>query len=396
MVRGCLEQHLGRHPPWEIGVRILFWVCFAVIGYAYFGYLSLLWLEGRLCRRPVFQAPIFPTVSIIMAVRNEEASLPAKLENLRSLKYPVDKLQIVIASDGSTDGTATILTANTSTIVPVINPQSNGKASALNAAVRHSTGEILVFQDARQVVEQNVINELVSCFADRTVGAVSGELLLETSVGSSPSEGLGVYWKIEKLIRKLESNTGSVVGVTGAIYAVRRELYPEIPEGTILDDVYVPMHVIRMGRRVVFQSSAIARDRLFSEKGKEFSRKVRTLTGNYQLLQLSPWLLSNKNPILFRFISHKLLRLIVPLLLIVMFGASGLAGGPLYLLFFGLQLLFYALAVLGIISPYTMRFTFVSITNAFLMLNVAAVLAFYNFIVGRNAVWSSGAGESKL
>ncbi len=112
--------------------------------------------------------------------------------------------------------------------------------------------------------------------------------------------------------------SGSVVGVTGAIYAIRKELYAEIPAGTILDDVFVPMRVVKAGKRVVFQPSAIARDTLFSQKGKEFSRKVRTLTGNYQLLSLEPWLLSPRNPLLFRFISHKLLRLLVPLFLALM------------------------------------------------------------------------------
>ena len=162
--------------------------------------------------------------------------------------------------------------------------------------------------DARQIVDPDAVSELVSCFADPDVGAVSGELLLE----SASADALGIYWKIEKVVRKLESATGSVVGVTGAIYAIRRELYTEIPPGTILDDVFIPMNVARMGKRVVFQPSAIARDRLFNEKGKEFSRKVRTLTGNYQLLRLAPWLLSPSNPLLFRFISHKLLRLLVP------------------------------------------------------------------------------------
>ncbi len=188
-------------------------------------------------------------------------------------------------------------------------------------------------------------------------------------------------------MRKLESASGSVVGVTGAIYAIRRELYTEIPDGTILDDVFVPMNVARKGRRVIFQPSAIARDRLFSEKGKEFSRKVRTLTGNYQLLRLSPWLLSPANPLLFRFISHKLLRLLVPLLLVLMLFASAMISGPVFRAIFWLQILFYVLAVLGSLSPSTRRLKPVAIANTFVMLNAAAALAFYNFVAGRNRVW---------
>jgi hypothetical protein len=147
------------------------------------------------------------------------------------------------------------------------------------------------------------------------------------------------------------------------------------------------MHVSRMGKRVVFQPSAIARDRIFSEKGKEFSRKVRTLTGNYQLLRLAPWLLSPANPLLFRFISHKLLRLLVPLLLILMLAASAVSGGPFYRTVFWLQILFYVLAAFGTLSPPTKKFKPVAIANTFVMLNAAAALAFYNFVAGRNRVW---------
>ena len=236
-------------------------------------------------------------------------------------------------------------------------------------------------------MDTNAVSELVACFADPDVGAVSGELLLETAPGLPSANALGIYWKIEKAVRKLESASGSVVGVTGAIYAIRRELYTEIPRGTILDDVFVPMNVARMGKRVVFQASAIARDRLFSEKGKEFSRKVRTLTGNYQLLRLAPWLLSPANPLLFRFISHKLLRLAVPLLLILMLVASAIARGPVYRAVFGLQILFYVLAAFGTLSPSTKKFKPIAIANTFVMLNAAAALAFYNFVAGRNTVW---------
>jgi biofilm PGA synthesis N-glycosyltransferase PgaC len=368
-------------------MKLLFWLCFAVVGYAYFGYAILLWLHVRLHGRPILQRPIRPSVSIIIAAHNEEANLPPKLENLRLLDYPQDRLQIVIASDGSTDRTASILREQASHIFPVILHESNGKAYALNEAVKNATGEILVFLDTRQLIEPDAISELVSCFADSTVGAVSGELLLETSSKAPAHDGLGIYWKIEKATRKLESASGSVVGVTGAIYAIRRELYTEIPAGTILDDVFVPMHVARMGKRVVFQPLAIARDRFFSEKGKEFSRKVRTLTGNYQLLRLAPWLLSPANPLLFRFVSHKLLRLLVPLLLILMLVASAISRGLFYQAVFGLQILFYVLAAFGTLSPSTKKFKLVGIANTFVMLNAAAALAFYNFIAGRNKVW---------
>jgi cellulose synthase/poly-beta-1,6-N-acetylglucosamine synthase-like glycosyltransferase len=320
-------------------------------------------------------------------VRNEEKNLPAKLDNLRQLDYPQSQVEIVVISDGSTDGTEQILRARSADVVAVILPEANGKAFALNAGVRVAKGEVLVFMDARQVIDSDALTELASCFADVNVGAVSGELLLEAPSEDVTGEGVGLYWKLEKAVRRLESATGSVVGVTGAIYALRRELFEEIPTGTLLDDVYVPMNVARRGKRVIFRPSAIARDKIFSAKGKEFSRKVRTLTGNYQLLRLQPWLLSSSNPLLFRFISHKLMRLAVPILLVILLFASFLADGAVYRTVFWLQVAFYVLAVVGSLSPAARRFKPVGVANTFVMLNTAAALAFYNFIRGRDQVW---------
>jgi cellulose synthase/poly-beta-1,6-N-acetylglucosamine synthase-like glycosyltransferase len=189
------------------------------------------------------------------------------------------------------------------------------------------------------------------------------------------------------MVRKLESASGSVVGVTGAIYAIRREFYREMPPGTILDDVFIPMNVARMGKRVVFLPTAVAHDRLSSQRGKEFSRKVRTLTGNYQLLRLSPWLLSTANPLLFRFLSHKVLRLASPLLIVLMLLASLFSKGSFYQAAFWLQFSFYALASLGTMSSPAKQIKPVAIAGTFVMLNAAAALAFYNFIAGRERVW---------
>jgi biofilm PGA synthesis N-glycosyltransferase PgaC len=367
-------------------MKLLFWLCLALVAYTYIGYPVWLWLFVRWHERPILRRPIEPSVSIIIAARNEEANIPAKLKTIQLLDYPQNQLQIVVASDGSTDRTVSILREHPS-VVPVILDQAKGKAGALNEAVKFATGEILVFLDARQTVERQAVSELVSCFADPDVGAVSGELLLEAATEVASADALGIYWRIEKAVRKLESATGSVVGVTGAIYAIRRELYTEIPPGTILDDVFVPMNVVRVGKRVVFQPTAIARDRIFNEKGKEFSRKVRTLTGNYQLLRLVPWLLSPSNPLLFRFISHKLLRLLVPVLLVLMLIGSAIATGPFYRAVFWIQVLFYVSAALGTLSPATKRFKPIGIASTFVMLNAAAALAFYNFAAGRKKVW---------
>lgn len=356
--------------------------------YTYLGYVALLWLQAQLRRCPVAESEITPSVSVIIAAHNEETSLTAKLENLRLMEYPKDRLQVIVVSDGSTDRTVDILREYTSTVESVILKHANGKAYALNHGFKLATGEIIVFLDARQRIALNAFSNLISCFADREVGAVSGELLLDTDGESHESNGLGLYWKIEKIVRKLESASGSVVGVTGAIYAIRRELYTEMPSGTILDDVFVPMYVALKGKRVVFQPSALAYDRLSPTSGKEFSRKVRTLTGNYQLLHLAPWMLSSRNPLRFRLISHKLLRLGVPFFLLLMLLSSAVSPGGIYRSIFWAQLFLYTAALLGAFAPSTRRIKLIAVAYTFVMLNVAAAAAFYNFVIGRYRVWT--------
>jgi len=365
------------------------WICAALIAYAYAGYPLLLWIVSHFRGRPVLRKKITPKVSIIIAARNEEKTLPAKLENLRRLNYPRDRMQVIVVSDGSTDGTRELLSAQADILEPVILEERCGKAGALNEGVRRATGEILVFMDARQSVDADAVAELVANFWDPEVGGVSGELIFQRDFGSS-SDGLGAYWNVEKFVRRLESVSGSVVGATGALYAVRRQLFKEIPPGTTLDDVLIPMNVVRQGKRVVFQSSAIVRDRLFADKGTEFSRKVRTMTGNYQLLWLAPWLISSGNPVLFRYVSHKLLRLVCPLLLVVVLIASGLSGGPFYGTLFAIQAALYGLAAFGALFPLTRRMKVVAITNTFVMLNAAATLGLYNCLTGRNVTWRQG------
>ncbi len=361
----------------------LFLACLAVVFYAYAGYWLLLRVFAR--RRPVQTGVMEPAVSIVMAARNEAPRLDAKLRNLAELDYPVKLLQIIVVSDGSTDDTASVLSAFPD-VEAMLLPTGRGKALALNEGVRQATGELLLMLDVRQTLEPDALRRLVPAFADPAVGAVSGELLLEDTDGSVGGEALGVYWKIEKAVRRMESESGSVVGVTGAIYLMRRDLYQALPAGLLLDDVLVPMQVARQGYRVLFQPAAIARDRVFAEPGKEFRRKVRTLTGNLQIVQQAPWLLRRQNPLLFRFVSHKLLRLLVPFLLLVMLAASALSTSIAMRVMLVLQLVFFGLALVGTLAPQSRRWRAVAIPATFTMLNVAAAAAFYKFLA-RKKVW---------
>jgi poly-beta-1,6-N-acetyl-D-glucosamine synthase len=370
----------------------VFWGSAFLVAYTYFGYLGWLWLRARLWPWPVLRSEQEPHVSIVMIVRNEERWLESKIQNLLQLDYPPTLSQIVVVSDGSTDRTDSILRqhADVPRIQLLMNQLSRGKASGLNDAISLAGGDVVVFTDARQKIEAGAIRRLVENFADPQIGCVSGALMLGDPEWGEAGKGMGLYWRIEKKIRELESESGSVVGATGALYAVRRELLVPVPDGTILDDVYIPMHVARQQKRVIFDERARAWDSPDLGGGLEFARKVRTLSGNYQLVQLAPWLLSRHNPLLLRFVSHKLLRLAVPFALAAMLIASLWLSAGLYRLALVLQLAFYGLAVFALagLPKAGMVGRAADAAGTFVLLNTAAVVAFANFIAGRKAAWS--------
>ncbi|HMD16681.1 MAG TPA: glycosyltransferase family 2 protein [Terriglobales bacterium] len=392
-------------------MKSVFWVAAALVGYSYLGYPVWLWLRSRWSPRPVrrgfVESSAAPSVSAVMVVRNEEAVIGRKLENLLTLDYPREQLEVVVVSDGSSDRTPAILadyqvgnrtdvridarTTGTRTRVrTLIKPVCQGKAAGLNDAIKLATGEVLLFTDARQQIESGALRLLIENFADPDVGAVSGELMLGDLTSGETGKGMGLYWRIEKKIRELESASGSVAGATGAIYCARRSLLvaSPLPEGTILDDVLLPMQIVRQGSRVIFDSRARAWDSPDLGEGREFSRKVRTLSGNYQLLQLAPWLLSSQNAIRFEFVSHKLSRLVVPFALLAVLIASIFLSQPVYRAVLGAQLAFYVLslaALAGInIGPLS---RIADPARTFVVLNSAAMVAFINFVTGRKAVW---------
>jgi len=258
----------------------------------------------------------------------------------------------------------------------------------LNQAIAAAQGEIVIFTDARQKIETEAVRVLASQFADPTVGCASGELMLGDSDSGEVVHGMGLYWRIEKTIREMESASGSVVGATGALYAVRRRLLVPVPSGTILDDVYIPMHVAREGFRVIFVPSAHAWDVADQGAEREFSRKVRTLTGNYQLVQFAPWLLGSSNPLRFEFISHKLMRLFAPFALVAALIAALALPQPIYRAALLLQVAFYALGLVAMTK--LLRGPLARVADAartFVVLNSAAAVAFVKFVTGRRVAW---------
>ena len=389
-------------------MKYTFWIAAALIGYSYLGYPAWLWLRSRWSPRPVrrgfVESTAAPAVSAVMVVRNEEALIARKLENLLTLDYPQAKLDVVVVSDGSSDRTPAILadyardsglptedrTGAPTRVRTLLKPVSQGKAAGLNDAIKLTSGEVLLFTDARQQIESGALRLLIENFADPDVGAASGELMLGDPASGEIGKGMGLYWRVEKKIRELESAAGSVAGATGAIYCARRSLLDAspLPEGTILDDVLLPMQIVRKGFRVIFDARARAWDSPDLGESREFSRKVRTLSGNYQLLQLAPWLLSSENAIRFEFVSHKLSRLVVPFALLALLIASMFLPQPLYRAALVAQLAFYALSLAALagvkIGPLS---RIADPARTFVVLNSAALVAFINFVTGRKAVW---------
>jgi biofilm PGA synthesis N-glycosyltransferase PgaC len=371
-------------------MKWLFWGSATVLAYTYFGYPAWLWLRTRYRPRPVLAAAFTPSVSIVMVVRNEAAVLERKLQNLLALNYPKDLAEIIVVSDGSTDATNKILDyyGADRRVRVLLSPEAHGKAAGLNGALAAARGDIVMFTDARQKIEPDALRLLTETFADPQVGCASGELMLGDPDSGEIASGVGLYWRVEKMVREKESASGSVVGATGALYAVRKSLLVPVPVGTILDDVYIPMHVARRRFRVIFVPSARAWDVADHGAGREFSRKVRTLSGNYQLVQLAPWLLSRENPLLFEFISHKLLRLFAPFALAAMLVASMAVPQVVYRVALGLQLAFYGLGMMAVMKlAHGPLARVAEAACTFVLLNTAALVAFVKFVTGRPVAW---------
>jgi poly-beta-1,6-N-acetyl-D-glucosamine synthase len=381
-----------------------FWLSIAVILYAYVGYPLQLLIQARLFPRPVTLAKHTTTnprtISVVVAARNEEQNIGKRIENLLTQDYPHGLMEILIVSDGSHDATGAIVErftkerteSDTGKSVKLISyAPGRGKSYAMNRAVSEARGEIIVFADARQSFKTDTVKSLVDRFADPSIGCISGELVFTETTDSEIQAEAGAYWKYEKLIRKLESETGSVVGATGAIYAIRKELFIPLHEDTILDDVVTPMMVAAHGKRVILDSHAIAFDVVTKDAGKEFRRKVRTLAGNWQLVgQHGVFMRPGGHPLWWRFLIHKIMRLIVPFLLPITLAASFWQASYLGHLFGWLQVSFYAVALFSAVFAHLRKIKLFGFCFFFAALNAAAVLGFFYWITGRHhALWRS-------
>lgn len=371
----------------SILVQVLFWFAMLALFYIHVGYASLIGILARMSPRPVRRAAIFPTISIVIAVRDGASMIERKIANCLEQDYPDDKLEIIVVSDGSTDDTAGLVQRNIEAIPGRLRlvelPTPLGKAQALNEGVRVASGDILVFTDVRQRLDVKAIRTIVENFADTTVGGVGGGLVLDRSEQNGFGQGIDLYWRYEKWLRLNEGRFRSSVGVSGAFYALRRSYYQPIPVSTLLDDVYVPMTVVEHGGRIVQDFCAIAHDVPSNSIIRERQRKIRTIAGNYQLLQLKPSLLRpSRNPIWWQFISHKVLRLTVPFFLLVAFTTNLLLLDVsfIYVVTFICQLSLYLLAIIGIVVPTRQTSRLIRISSTFVSLNWFNVLGLLQFV----------------
>jgi poly-beta-1,6-N-acetyl-D-glucosamine synthase len=366
-------------------LKVIFWLGMSTVVYVHLLYPVLIWvlagLRGDRRRSGIVHGTI--PYSVVLAVRDEAARISARLDDLLASIATAERcVEVIVVADGCTDATAALARSHDSPLVRVVELAENeGKARALSRGCELARGDIIVFADARQRWAGNSVLRLLENFDRPEVGAVSGELVIDAPGGLA---GVGLYWRYEKWLRRNEGRLHSTVGVSGSISAVRRELFRPIPRGLLLDDLYWPLQVVMQGRRVLYDERAVAYDRLPERQADEFWRKVRTLSGNFQLAVVLPQaLLPWRNPVWTQFVSHKLLRLVVPWMLLAVFLVGSLLDGTLYRVAFVVQAIFYGLALSALAGGPGARWRVATAAVGFVVLNAAAWLAFWVWICGR-------------
>lgn len=367
------------------------WGSAAIAVYVYIGFPLLLAVLRRVATRPIARRPIEPTVSVLVAAYNEADVIEAKIRNSVALDYPPDRIDIAIACDGPKDDTTAIAQRVVAEVgqgrVRVFAyPKNRGKLYVLNDTVRELTGEIVVLTDAATMLAPDAVRLLVENFADPSVGAVSGVYRIARGDDATLGNQEDLYWKYETFLKEAEGDVSSILGCHGALYAVRRELYPYPAPTTINDDYVIPMRILRAGYRVAYDSRAEGREEAHEMAG--FSRRVRIMTGNFQQLSELAALLRPFRPgPFFFFASHKAGRLVVPIAMIAVFVANlFLLNEPLYRTLFALQVAFYALVLVGALVR--LRPKILRLPYYFCMINAAAFLGMYHAVRGgRTLAW---------
>jgi len=368
-------------------MKILFWISVAIPLYAYVGYPVALLLLRLVHHRPVRKGPAEPFVSLLVPAHNERDMIERKIRNALALHYPSDKLEIVIACDGSTDATPDIAKqlADGQRVRVLAFPLNRGKVATFNEAIRSLRGDVIVFSDATALLHPDSVARLVANFADATVGAVSGKYTVIEADEDGAGRSEDVYWRYETLLKMLESELSSTLGAHGHLHAIRRELYPFPDPATINDDYVIPVSVVGRGFRAVYEPTAIV-----SEEAREmsgFSRRVRIMAGNIQQLREIGSLCSPPRLMpLFFFLSHKAVRLLVPFAMLGALLANLFLwdSSPFYGALIVLQAAFYLLALAGL--AVTLRPRLLMLPCYFTTINAAVFVGLYHALTGRRSL----------
>jgi len=367
-------------------MRYVIWFSFIMILYIFLGYPLILQVISRLLSHKYVKKEIYPPVSLIISAYNEEDIIKEKILNSLNLDYPEDRLEIIVANDGSGDNTAEVVSKYP--MIKLLDFEVNeGKTLIQNKAVETAIGEILVFSDANSLYRDDAIKRIVQNFADKSIGAVCGELILQKDKTNS-GEGEGLYWKYEKAIKKAESNIASVLGNNGAIYALRRELYIPLPKD-IISDFVEPLMIIKQGYRNVYEAKAIALEKPEGNFYREFNRKVRIITRGIRGMIYCRELLK-LDFTGFALISHKILRWLAPIFMFFLFTANLFYHPGIYLVLLSGQLIFYLMALAGL--KYEKKLLY--IPTYFTIVNYASLVGIIHFITGRKYVsWETSKRE---
>jgi cellulose synthase/poly-beta-1,6-N-acetylglucosamine synthase-like glycosyltransferase len=372
----------------EIRVATLvFWAAVTTLGYVYVGYAIVLRAWAALGKKKIAAALYEPRVCLLIAANDEAAVIGRKLENSLDLDYPADRLQIVVASDGSQDGTDEIVRSFGARVELRPHFPRRGKIAAINDAMPSIDADVVVLSDANTFLRRDAIRKLVRNFADPEVGAVSGDVVLtgeRAALGTSED----LYYRYERHLQRLESEIGSLVGVDGALYALRTRLFNPPPADTILDDMAIPMAILRSGYRVVFEPEALAEEAGSGSASEEFWRKVRVVAGAVQFL-IRP---DSGAPIaraqaLFTLISHKALRWMSPAFAGVAFIASArlASSSGFFTAVLAVELAVVLLGAAGCV-PAIRRIRLVALAHYFCLVQTAAAVGFIRGLAGRQPV----------
>lgn len=379
-------------------VEAIFFSSLLLVFYVYAGYPLLAACLGALLYRGVKKGPIEPQVTVLIAAYNEEESIAATIENKLGQKYPAEKLEIIVISDGSTDRTDTIVQGYAGRGVRLIRQQPRaGKTSALNLALPQARGEIIVFSDANSLYAPDALSRLVANFADREVGYVTGKMIYADPEGTPIGEGCGAYMKYENALRCIETRLGSVVGVDGGIDALRKALYQPM-NADQLPDFVQPLKVVAQGYRVVYEPEALLWEASLKESADEYRMRVRvSLRAFWALYDMRKLLFSWRDPVFaWQLWSHKLLRYLCFLFLVLGYlsNLALLGQGTGYRIFFILQSAGYLSALaLPFLEKKGAGCRLFTLARYFLLLNLAAAHAFAKFLRSeKQVVWTPRKG----